>query len=56
MSALDSEAIAANVNLLHPGHAFYVQVDGMTHGLTEEGKFHDPVIPMVLTWMKSQIK
>jgi len=55
MSALDSEAIASNVNLVHPGQASYVQIDRMTHGMTEEGKFYDPLVPTVLKWMKEHI-
>jgi pimeloyl-ACP methyl ester carboxylesterase len=55
MSRADSEAIAQIVNQSHPGHARYFQVDGMTHGFTVNGKFHDALIPMILQWMREQL-
>lgn len=55
MSRADSEAIARIVNQVHPGHARYLQIDDMTHGLTVNHKFHDDVVPTILTWMKEQL-
>lgn len=55
MSSSDSEAIAQIVNQAHPGHARYLQIDGMTHGFTVNGKFYDDLIPTILRWMKEQL-
>jgi pimeloyl-ACP methyl ester carboxylesterase len=55
MSNADSEAIAQIVNQDHPGHARYLQIDGMTHGFTVNGKFYDDLIPTILPWMKEQL-
>jgi alpha-beta hydrolase superfamily lysophospholipase len=55
MSRADSEAIARIVNQVHPGHARYLQIDDMTHGLTVNGKFHEELIPTTLSWMKEQL-
>jgi pimeloyl-ACP methyl ester carboxylesterase len=55
MSRADSEAIAQIVNQVHPGHARYVEMDGMTHGFTVNGKFDDPVVSTVVDWMRQQL-
>jgi len=55
MSNADSEAIAQSVDQAHPGHARYLQIDGMTHGFTVKGKFYDDLIPTILRWMKEQL-
>jgi len=55
MSRADSQAVADNVNATHPGHAKYVEVPGMSHLLTVNGKFHGPVVKTVLGWMKEQL-
>jgi len=55
MSRADSETIVEIVNRVHPGRARYVQIDGMTHAFTVNGKFYDEVIPTVLNWMKEQL-
>ncbi len=55
MSRADSEAIAQIVNQIHPGHARYLQIDDMTHGFTVNGKFHEELIPTILTWMTEQL-
>jgi pimeloyl-ACP methyl ester carboxylesterase len=55
MSQADSEAIAQIVNRAHPGHAQYVEVSGMAHGFTVNGKFYDQLVPMVKNWMKEQV-
>lgn len=55
MSHADSETIAQIVNQAHPGHARYLQIEGMTHGFTVNGKFHDPLVPIILDWMKEQL-
>ena len=54
MSQADSEAIAQIVNQVHPGHARYLQIDGMTHGFTVNNKFYEDLVPTILTWMKEQ--
>ena len=53
MSRADSEAIAQIVNQVHPGHARYLEVEGMDHGFTVKGKFHDDLVPLVTAWMRS---
>jgi pimeloyl-ACP methyl ester carboxylesterase len=55
MSRADAEAIAQIVNQAHPGHARYLQIDDMTHGFTVNGKFYDPVVPIVLEWIREQL-
>jgi hypothetical protein len=55
MSRADSEAIAQIVNQVHPGHALYLEIDGMTHGFTVDRKFYDRLVPTVLDWMKEQL-
>jgi pimeloyl-ACP methyl ester carboxylesterase len=55
MSRADSEAIAQIVNQAHPGNARYLQIDGMTHGLTVNDQFYGDLIPTVLNWMKEQL-
>jgi alpha-beta hydrolase superfamily lysophospholipase len=55
MSRADAEAITQIVNQVHPGRARYLQIEGMTHGLTVGRKFHDPIVPTVLEWMKQQL-
>ena len=55
MSRADSEAITQIVNQVHPGHARYLEIDGMTHGFTVGGKFYDELVPTVLNWMKEQL-
>jgi len=56
MSHADSKAIARIVNQVHPGHARYLEVEGMTHGFTVHGSFYGPLIPAVLDWMKEQLE
>jgi pimeloyl-ACP methyl ester carboxylesterase len=55
MNRADSEAIAQIVNQTHPGHARYLEIDDMAHGFTVHGKFHDPLIPTILNWIKEQL-
>jgi hypothetical protein len=55
MSRADNEAIAQIVNQTHPGRARYLEIPGMTHGMTISGKFYDDLIPTVLNWMSSQL-
>lgn len=55
MSQADSEAIAQIVNQVHPGRARYLQVDEMTHDFMVHNKFHDALIPTILTWIKEQL-
>ena len=55
MSRADSEAIVSIVNQAHPGHGRYVEIPGMTHGFNVNKKFYDPLVPMVLGWMKTQL-
>jgi pimeloyl-ACP methyl ester carboxylesterase len=56
MSRADSEAIAQIVNQVHPGHARYLEVEGMDHGFTVKGKFHDDLVPLVTAWMREQLR
>ena len=55
MSQADSESIAQTVNQTHPGNARYMQIEGMTHGFTANGKFYEPLVPTILSWMKQQL-
>jgi pimeloyl-ACP methyl ester carboxylesterase len=55
MSHADSQSIAQIVNHVHPGHARYLEIDGMTHGFTINEKFCDELVPTILTWMKEQL-
>ena len=54
MSRADAESIARSVEQAHPGHGHYLQIEGVTHDMTVNGKFYDPMIPTVLDWMKEQ--
>jgi pimeloyl-ACP methyl ester carboxylesterase len=56
MSRADSEAIAGAVNRTHPGRAGYVEINGMTHGLTVDKQFHSDLVPLVLGWMKDRLR
>jgi hypothetical protein len=61
MSRPDSEALAQIVNQVHPGHASYLEIDGMTHGfmihsLTAKDKFYDDLVPAILNWMKQLLR
>jgi len=55
MSRADSQAIVEIVNQAHPGHARYLEIDGMGHGFTVNHKFYDALVPTVLDWMKQQL-
>jgi pimeloyl-ACP methyl ester carboxylesterase len=55
MSRADSQAIVEIVNQVHPGHARYLEIDGMGHGFTVNHKFYDALVPTVLDWMKQQL-
>jgi len=55
MSRADSEAIAAIVNQVHPGHARYWEVENMAHDFTGGMKFDAEVVATVLSWMKEQM-
>ena len=55
MSRADSEAIAAIVNQVHPGHARYWEVENMAHDFTVGMKFDAEVVATVLSWMKEQM-
>ncbi|HEY6303638.1 MAG TPA: hypothetical protein VIX14_11265 [Terriglobales bacterium] len=55
MSRADSEAIAQIVNQVHPGHARYLEIDGMAHGFTINNKFCNELVPTILAWMKEQL-
>ena len=55
MSRTDSEAIVRIVDQVHPGRANYLQIEGMAHDFTVDGKLHDPVVTTMLDWMKKQL-
>ena len=55
MSRADSEAIAQIVNQLHPGEARYLEIDGMGHDFTVHGTFYEPLVPVILNWIKQQL-
>ena len=56
MSRADSEAIARIVNQVHPGHARYLQIDGMAHDFTVNDKFYSDLVPTILSWMREQLQ
>jgi hypothetical protein len=37
-----------------PGHG-YMEIEGMTHGFTVNGKFYDGLVPVILKWMEEQL-
>lgn len=53
LSRADAEAIAAIVIDVHPGQSRYLEIEGMAHNLTVNGRFHDPLIPTVLDWIRA---
>ncbi len=55
MSRSDSEAIVRSVNQAHAEHAQYMQVEGMTHGLTLHDKFYADLLPLLMDWMKENL-
>ena len=55
MSRADSAAIAEIVNRGRPGRARYLEIDGMGHDFTVDGKFHAELVPLILDWMKAQL-
>jgi hypothetical protein len=55
MSRSGSEAIVRIVNQVHPGHARYLEIDDMIHGFSLSEKFYEPLVPIVLKWMKEQL-
>lgn len=55
MSRADSTAIAESVNQARPGRARYLEIEGMSHGFTVDGKFHADLVPLLLDWMKTQL-
>ena len=55
MSRADSKAIAQIVNQKRPQQARYIEVEGMTHGLTVNGNFHNPLVGLVLNWIKERM-
>jgi len=56
MSSEDARAIAETVNRAHPGLARYEEIKGGDHLLTVNGKLAEDVVPMMLMWMKEQLK
>jgi pimeloyl-ACP methyl ester carboxylesterase len=55
MSRADSEAIAEQVNRVHPGQGRYLEIEGMTHDFSVDGAFHAEVVPTILKWMKERL-
>jgi pimeloyl-ACP methyl ester carboxylesterase len=55
MSRADGEAIGQIVNQAHPGQARYLEIEGMTHGFKTDGRFHEPLIPIILSWIQEQL-
>jgi pimeloyl-ACP methyl ester carboxylesterase len=55
MSRADSEEIVRMVNQVHPNRARYIEIPGMSHGFTVNGKFYDELIPTTLNWMGEQL-
>lgn len=55
MNRADSLAIAGIENLVHPGHARYLEIEGMESGFRLSHKFYGALVPTVLEWMKQQL-
>jgi pimeloyl-ACP methyl ester carboxylesterase len=56
MSDADARAIAETVNRAHPGMARYVEVPGGDHLLSVKGKLADSVVPVMMEWMREQLR
>jgi pimeloyl-ACP methyl ester carboxylesterase len=56
MSRADSDAISETVNRVHPGAARSYVVERMDHLLTINGKFYDPLVSEILSWMRQQLE
>jgi pimeloyl-ACP methyl ester carboxylesterase len=55
MSRADARAISNTVNHVHPGQGRYLEIEGMDHLLTVDGKFYDALVPKILEWIKEQL-
>ena len=44
----------ADTIMVHPGQARYIEIDGMAHDFTVQGKFYDQTVLTILNWMKAQ--
>ena len=55
MILADSDAISVHYNRVHPGAARNYTVERMNHLFTIDGKFYDPLVPEILSWMKEQL-
>ena len=55
MSRADARAISDTVNHVHPEQARFVEIEGMDHLLTMDGKFYDALVPKILEWIKEQL-
>jgi pimeloyl-ACP methyl ester carboxylesterase len=55
MSRADARAISDTVNHVHPEQARYLEIEGMDHLLTVDGKFYDALVPQILEWIKEQL-
>jgi pimeloyl-ACP methyl ester carboxylesterase len=55
MSRADGEAIANIVNRERPESARYMEIEGMTHGMTVDGRFPDELLTAALNFMKAQL-
>ena len=48
-------AVVGKPSAMRPGQARYLEIDGMGHGFTVDGKFHADLVPLVLGWLKEQL-
>ncbi|HEY8716562.1 MAG TPA: alpha/beta hydrolase, partial [Candidatus Acidoferrum sp.] len=55
MSHADAQAISDTVNRAHPDRATFVEIDGMDHLLTVDGKFYETLVPKILDWIHAQL-
>jgi pimeloyl-ACP methyl ester carboxylesterase len=55
MSRADGEAITNIVNHERPGTARYMEIEGMAHGMTVNGRFPDEIFTTTLNWLNSQL-
>lgn len=55
MSHADAAAISDTVNRAHPGWAQFLEIEGMDHLLTVDGKLYAPLGPKILDWIKEQL-
>ena len=55
MSRADGQAIASTVNRVHPGHASFLEIEGMTHGFEIDKRFDEALVLTIINWMRARL-